>query len=132
MSQYRKGYIFEKKTNSLIQEILSQYKELKLYSVESRGSKGAADIVFGLYNKKNMKRIWFGIQCKRGYVSTAEKRREISSAFKKFGMIMFYSTPAKENKTNIEFFPDFLKWLDTWVKNQAKASINESSISKFE
>ena len=117
MSQYRKGYIFERKTNSHVQEILSKYKELKLYAVESRGSRGAADIVFGLYNKKNKKRIWFGIQCKRGYVSTAEKKRDVSSALKKFGMIMFYSTPAKEKKTKIEFFPDFLKWVDAWVKD---------------
>ena len=56
MSQYRKGYIFERKTNSYLQEKLSYHKELKFYAIESRGSKGSADIIFGLYNKKNKKR----------------------------------------------------------------------------
>ena len=115
MGKYRKGYLFEKKTNSLVQEILSQYKELKFYSVESRGSKGTADIVFGLYNKKNKKRIWFGIQCKRGYISLPARKRDISFALREFGMTMFYSTPDKDKKSDIEFFPDFTRWLRTWV-----------------
>jgi len=117
MSQYRKGYIFEKKTNAHVQEILSKYKELKFYSIESRGSKGSADIVFGIYNKKTKARIWFGIQCKRGYISNAEKKRDISSVSKKYGMIMFYSTQDKEKKTKIEFYPDFEKWLIKWISN---------------
>ena len=36
MSQYRKGYIFEKKSNAHIQGILEKYKNLKFYSIESR------------------------------------------------------------------------------------------------
>ena len=60
MSQYRKGYIFEKKTNAHVQEILSKYKELKFYSIESRGSKGSADIVFGIYNKRQ--KLEFGLE----------------------------------------------------------------------
>ena len=55
MSQYRKGYLFEKKTHSGVNEIISKFPELKSYGIESRGSKGAADIVFGIYNKKNTK-----------------------------------------------------------------------------
>ena len=55
MSQYRKGYIFEKKSNSYIQEILETFKNLKFYSIESRGSKGTADIVFGIYDIKKKK-----------------------------------------------------------------------------
>ena len=48
MSQYRKGYLFEKKTHTKVADLISNYKELKFYGIESRGSKGAADIVFGL------------------------------------------------------------------------------------
>ena len=77
MSQYRKGYIFEKKTNAYIQELLSKFNKLKFYAIESRGSKGTADIIFGLFNEKNDSRTWFGVQCKRGYVSLPEKKREI-------------------------------------------------------
>ena len=117
MSQYRKGYLFEKKTHSKVADLISAHKELKFYGIESRGSKGAADIVFGLYNKKNEKRIWVGVQCKRGYVSKPEKAREIKSAMENFGMIMFYSTPFKEKKTEIEFHPDFEKWLKAWVQD---------------
>ena len=116
MSQYRKGYIFERKTKSYLQEKLSYHKELKFYAIESRGSKGSADIIFGLYNKKNKKRIWFGIQCKRGYVSNPEKKRDIALVSRKYGMIMFYSTQDKEKKSKIELYPDFDKWLSKWMK----------------
>ena len=116
MSQYRKGYLFEKKTHLKVADLISEYKELTFYGIESRGSKGTADIVFGLYNKKNENRIWIGVQCKRGYVSKPEKYREIESAMSNFGMIMFYSTPAKEKKTEIEFHPNFEEWLGKWVK----------------
>ena len=80
MSQYRKGYIFEKKTNAYVQELLSEFNNLKFYAIESRGSKGTADIIFGLFNKKNGSRTWFGLQCKRGYVSLPEKNREIKKS----------------------------------------------------
>ena len=116
MSQYRKGYLFEKKTHLKISDIISSHKDLKFYGIESRGSKGAADIVFGIYNKRYKIRTWVGIQCKRGYVSKPEKSREIQSAMKTYEMIMFYSTPCKEKKTEIEFYPDFEKWLDNWGK----------------
>ena len=115
MSQYRKGYLFEKKTHTKVADLISNHKELKFYGIESRGSKGAADIVFGLYNMKNENRIWIGVQCKRGYVSKPEKSREIEAAMHNFGMIMFYSTPSKEKKTEIEFYPDFEEWLKEWV-----------------
>jgi hypothetical protein len=116
MSQYRKGYLFEKKTHQEIADIISSYKYIKFYGIESRGSKGTADIVFGLYDSKKRKRIWIGIQCKRGYVSKPEKDREIKGAMKDYGMIMFYSTPLKEKKTKIEFYPDFKEWLERWIK----------------
>lgn len=116
MSQYRKGYLFEKKTHAKIIEIISSNKGLKSYGIESRGSKGAADIVFGIYNKTNKTRSWVGIQSKRGYVSKPEKSREIKSAMKNFGMIMFYSTPSKNKKGEIDFYPDFKNWLKKWTK----------------
>ena len=98
MSQYRKGYIFEKKTNAYVQELLSEFNNLKFYAIESRGSKGTADIIFGLFNKKNGSRTWFGLQCKRGYVSLPEKNREIKKSLDEYGMQLFYSTPMKEKK----------------------------------
>ena len=42
--------------------------------------------------------------------------REIKGAMKVYGMIMFYSTPLKEKKTKIEFYPDFKEWLERWIK----------------
>ena len=117
MSQYRKGYLFEKKTHSGVNEIISKFPELKSYGIESRGSKGAADIVFGIYNKKNKRRTWLGIQCKRGYVSMPEKKREVSSAMENYGMVMFYCTPSKEKKTILEFYPDLEGWIKDWVKS---------------
>ena len=47
---YRKGYLFEKKTRAVITSILSQYNNLLHYSIESRGSKGMADLMCGVYN----------------------------------------------------------------------------------
>ena len=115
MSQYRKGYIFEKKTNAYIQELLSKFNKLKFYAIESRGSKGTADIIFGLYNEKNDSRTWFGVQCKRGYVSLPEKKREIVKSLREYGMQLFYSTPMKEKKTLIEIYPDLSDWVKEWV-----------------
>ena len=116
MGQYRKGYLFEKKTNSLVQEILSQYKELKFYSVESRGSKGTADIIFGLYNKKNKKRIWFGIQCKKGFISKPEVMRCTTAARQENGMFLFFATLDKTKK-ELVYTPDILEWIDLWMTN---------------
>ena len=115
MSQYRKGYIFEKKTNAYVQELLSEFNYLKFYAIESRGSKGTADIVFGLFNKKKGSRIWFGLQCKRGYVSLPEKNREIKKSLDEYGMQLFYSTPMKEKKTLIEIYPDLSDWVMEWL-----------------
>jgi len=115
MSQYRKGYIFEKKTNAYIQELLSKFNNLKFYAIESRGSKGTADIIFGLFNEKNNSRTWFGVQCKRGYVSLPEKKREIVKSLDEYGMQLFYSTPMKEKKTLIEIYPDLSDWVKEWV-----------------
>ena len=75
MSQYRKGYIFEKKSNSYIQEILETFKNLKFYSIESRGSKGTADIVFGIYDIK--KKIEHGLAFNvKGDTYQAPKKNE--------------------------------------------------------
>tara|TARA_B100000401_G_C52382762_1_gene520354 strand:+ start:203 stop:559 length:357 start_codon:yes stop_codon:yes gene_type:complete len=115
MSQYRKGYIFEKKTNAYVQELLSEFNNLKFYAIESRGSKGTADIIFGLFNKKNGARTWFGLQCKRGYVSLPEKNREIKKSLDDYGMQLFYSTPMKEKKTLIEIYPDLSDWVMNWL-----------------
>ena len=107
MSQYRKGYIFEKKTNAYVQELLSEFNNLKFYAIESRGSKGTADIIFGLFNKKNGSRTWFGLQCKRGYVSLPEKNREIKKSLDEYGMQLFYSTPMKEKKHLLKYILTF-------------------------
>lgn len=88
-AMYRRGYIFEKKTRAVVNTILSKFDSLLYYSIESRGSKGKADIVFGLFNQATGKRIWFGIQCKRGYISKPQQQREIQAALKENGMIMF-------------------------------------------
>ena len=80
MSQYRKGYIFERKTNSYLQEKLSYHKELKFYAIESRGSKGSADIIFGLYNKKgkyNFEKLKLNAHILKFYIN--DKKYEFNS-----------------------------------------------------
>jgi hypothetical protein len=112
---YRKGYLFEKKTRAVITSILSQYNNLLHYSIESRGSKGKADIVFGLYHLTTGSRTWFGIQCKKGYISKPQQKREIQSALKENGMIMFFATSSDDRSVPCNFYPSFKQWVDAWM-----------------
>jgi|TARA_B000000557_G_C20586466_1_gene363613 hypothetical protein len=117
MSQYRKGYIFEKKSNAHIQGILEKYKNLKFYSIESRGSKGIADIVFGIFNKETKRRTWFGVQCKRGYISGPEKKREMKKGQDLNGMKLFFCSPNKDKKGDLLIEPSLPKWIEKWMDN---------------
>ncbi len=86
MSQYRKGYLFEKKTHLKIGDIISNHKDLKFYGIESRGSKGAADIVFGIYNKRHKIRTWVGIIEK----SKRKKNYRVHSSTKTFQALRIF------------------------------------------
>ena len=112
---YRKGYMFEKKTRAVITSMLSNYDNLLHYSIESRGSKGKADIVFGLFNLTTGSRIWFGIQCKKGYISKPQQKREIQAALKDNGMIMFFATSSDDRSVPCNFYPSLKQWVDAWM-----------------
>ena len=111
---YRRGYMFEKKTRKVSQAILDTLSWLKYYVIESRGSKGKADIVIGLYSSKNGNRTWIGLQCKKGYISEAEQKRQIHSALKENGMIMFFATENKKTKL-VDFYPNFKEYIKSWI-----------------
>ena len=115
-AMYRRGYIFEKKTRAVVNTILSKFDSLLYYSIESRGSKGKADIVFGLFNQATGKRIWFGIQCKRGYISKPQQQREIQAALKENGMIMFFATSSNDKTIPCNFYPDVKEWVNAWMR----------------
>ena len=112
---YRKGYLFEKKTRAILHSILNDITKLKHYIIESRGSKGKAALIVGLYNSNTGARMWFGIQCKQGYVSPAQQKREIHAALKENGMVMFFATHNKQTKL-VDFNPDFKQQVTTWMK----------------
>lgn len=112
---YRRGYIFEKKTRNILQSILDKFKTLKYYVIESRGSRGKADIIVGFYNTSNGERNWVGIQCKKGYVSQAEQKRQIQSAMKDNGMIMFFALSTEERSSSVKFYPEFVEYIKTWT-----------------
>ena len=112
---YRRGYVFEKKTRNILQTILDKFKTLKYYVIESRGSRGKADIIVGLYNSRNGQRNWIGIQCKKGYISMAEQKRQINSAMKDNGMIMFFALSTEERSSSVKFYPEFVEYVKTWT-----------------
>ena len=112
---YRRGYMFEKKTRSVISIILDALPKLKYYIVESRGSRGKADIIVGLYNSRNGQRNWIGIQCKKGYISMAEQKRQINSAMKDNGMIMFFALSNEERSEPVRFFPSIKEYILSWI-----------------
>ncbi len=112
---YRRGYMFEKKTRSIISVILDALPKLKYYVVESRGSRGKADIIVGLYNSRNGQRNWIGIQCKKGYISMAEQKRQINSAMKDNGMIMFFALSNEERSEPVRFFPSIKEYILSWI-----------------
>ena len=112
---YRRGYMFEKKTRSIISVILDALPKLKYYIVESRGSRGKADIIVGLYNSRNGQRNWIGIQCKKGYISMAEQKRQINSAMKDNGMIMFFALSNEERSEPVRFFPSIKEYILSWI-----------------
>jgi len=113
---YRKGYIFEKKTRAVIHSILETMKTLLFYTMESRGSKGKADLLIGLYNPKSGKRIWLGVQCKKGYISMPQQKREIQAALKENGMIMFFATSTDNKEYPVKFYPEFKSYIEAWKK----------------
>ena len=110
---YRRGYMFEKKTRAVINTILSAIPNLLFYIIESRGSKGKADLVVGLCYLG--KRTWIGVQCKKGYVSMPQQKREIQAALKDNGMIMFFATNKDTTKEYpVNFYPEFKSYVEAW------------------
>ena len=116
---YRIGYMFEKKTRAVITAILNGIDCLLFYTIESRGSKGKADILVGLYNTNNGQRTWVGIQCKKGYISKAEQGRQMHAALKENGMFMFFAT--HNDKTNlVDFNPGFKEYVLEWTTSSRR------------
>ena len=111
--RYRQGYIFEKKTAQVLRDVFVKYPQLLYYIIESRGSHGKADIIVGLYSQSNGVRTWFGVQCKKGYISRPEQRRAVTEARTQHGMFLFHATQNKEKKLVIT--PDIEPWLNSWI-----------------
>ena len=116
---YRRGYMFEKKTRAVITAILKEFKRLLFYVIESRGSKGKADIIIGLYSMEKGDRTWVGIQCKKGYISKAEQGRQMHAALKENGMFMFFATHNEKTKL-VDFNPDFKRYIEEWTHSSRR------------
>ena len=114
--RYQAGYRFEKRVTKDVSSLFDTIDDLLYYSVESRGSKGKADIVFGLYNKRSGVRTWFGIQCKKGFISKPEVMRCTTAARQENGMFLFFATLDKTKK-ELVYTPDILEWIDLWMTN---------------
>jgi|TARA_X000001388_G_scaffold64_1_gene113 hypothetical protein len=114
--RYQAGYRFEKRVTKDVSSLFDTIDDLLYYSVESRGSKGKADIVFGLFNKRNGVRTWFGIQCKKGFISKPEMMRCTTAARQDNGMFLFFATLDK-NKKDIVYNPSIKEWIDLWMTN---------------
>tara|TARA_R100001443_G_scaffold31038_1_gene44995 strand:- start:12675 stop:13034 length:360 start_codon:yes stop_codon:yes gene_type:complete len=111
--RYQAGYRFEKRVANQVREILDN-PSILYYIIESRGSKGKADIVVGLYHKPTGNRFWFGIQCKKGYISKPEQGRLATAARKENGMLLFFAT--RDSATGkVIYNPDLKEWTKQWV-----------------
>jgi hypothetical protein len=114
---YQKGYRFEKRVAKYIRDEISKYVNLKCYLIESRGSKGKADLVVGIYNTDNGGRTWAGIQCKKGYISKPEMHRGAYRAMADNGMLLYFATVDTQN--NINIYPDLLNdWLSIGLEGR--------------
>ena len=96
--RYQAGYRFEKRVHKHLAELLDKMPEIKYYIIESRGSKGKADLVVGLFNSLDGSRFWFGVQCKKGYISKPEIRRGVYLGMKEHGMFLYHATLDKDKK----------------------------------
>jgi len=112
-THYRQGYLFEKKTAQVLRDIFANYENILYYIIESRGSHGKADIVVGLFCCVNGVRTWFGVQCKKGYISKPEQHRAVTAARTQHGMFLFHVTQDKEK--NLVITPDIKVWLNNWI-----------------
>ena len=111
--RYQAGYRFEKRVTKDVSGLLDYVNDLLYYSIESRGSKGKADLVVGLCYLG--KRTWIGVQCKKGYVSMPQQKREIQAALKDNGMIMFFATNKDTTKEYpVNFYPEFKSYVEAW------------------
>tara|TARA_B100000530_G_C15501793_1_gene306817 strand:- start:25 stop:465 length:441 start_codon:yes stop_codon:yes gene_type:complete len=102
--KYLIGYRFEKKTATVIRDMFNKYDYLLYYIIESRGSKGKADLIVGVTNLNTGKRTWFGVQCKRGYISKPQMHRNARLAMKENGMLLYHATLDKDKK--LAFYPN--------------------------
>jgi hypothetical protein len=112
--KYQAGDRFEKRVNKDVSSMLDTIEHLLYYSIESRGSKGKADIIIGLYNKRSGGRTWFGIQCKKGFISKPEIMRCTTAARQDNGMFLFFATLDKTKK-QILYNPNIEEWVRLWM-----------------
>ena len=90
--KYVAGYRFEKKTVEYLNRIFGKIPYIKWHIVESRGSKGMADLMCGVYNTLTGERFWFGVQCKKGYISKPQMKRDAKRAMREKGMMLYHAT----------------------------------------
>lgn len=99
----RKGNQFEKQTLAYVESILDMQTNIIYYSMESRASRGYADLMIVAYNIKQNRHYPFGIQCKFGYLSPKTVKQGVRDCFKKYGLTLFY---ASGSFNDIEIRPD--------------------------
>ena len=107
--KYQAGYRFEKRTVEYLNNQLGPLKHIKYHIVESRGSKGIADIMCGVYNMDTGERFWFGVQCKKGYISRPQMKRDAYRAMKEKGMMLYHAT--LDTRKNFIMTPEFSDWI---------------------
>ena len=108
--KYQAGYRFEKRTVEYLNNQLGPLTNIKYNIVESRGSKGIADIMCGVYNMDTGERFWFGVQCKKGYISRPQMKRDAYRAMKEKGMMLYHAT--LDTRKNFIMTPEFSDWIE--------------------
>jgi hypothetical protein len=93
--KYQAGYRFEKRVNKDVSSMLDTIEHLLYYSIESRGSKGKADIIIG-------------------FISKPEIMRCTTAARQDNGMFLFFATLDKTKK-QILYNPNIEEWVRLWM-----------------
>lgn len=106
-SNYRKGYLFERKVAGEIQDIIRTiHPKSKVYVMTSRGSHGLADLL--CHVSTGQSKTCFAIQCKRRKPSVPSMKRMIAYARKEYDMLLFF---AFSEDGVLTFYPDLIKYL---------------------
>ena len=107
MSQYRKGYIFEKKTNAYVQELLSEFNNLKFYVIESRVVRELRTLSLGCLTRKMVLEHGLDFSVKEDMFLYQRKIGKLKNHWTNMVCSYFYSTPMKEKKHLLKYILTF-------------------------